>query len=80
MGKARGPMAGVLRLVFGTVDLPDEPFVADMLDRFHAAGGRAIDIANVRRRRLDPRLRPLVLHLGGVEARVCIAVHRLQRV
>jgi aryl-alcohol dehydrogenase-like predicted oxidoreductase len=38
-----------LRLVFGTVDLPDTSLAPRLLDRFHAAGGRALDVANVYR-------------------------------
>jgi aryl-alcohol dehydrogenase-like predicted oxidoreductase len=37
------------RLVFGTVDLPDTPLAPELLDRFHAGGGRALDVANVYR-------------------------------
>ncbi len=38
-----------MRLVFGTVDLPDTSLAPRLLDRFHAAGGRALDVANVYR-------------------------------
>jgi aryl-alcohol dehydrogenase-like predicted oxidoreductase len=38
-----------LRLVFGTVDLPDTAVAPRLLDQFHAAGGRALDVANVYR-------------------------------
>jgi aryl-alcohol dehydrogenase-like predicted oxidoreductase len=38
-----------LRLVFGTVDLPDTSVAPRLLDRFYAAGGRALDVANVYR-------------------------------
>jgi aryl-alcohol dehydrogenase-like predicted oxidoreductase len=38
-----------LRLVFGTVDLPDTSVAPRVLDRFYAAGGRALDVANVYR-------------------------------
>jgi hypothetical protein len=34
------------RLVFGTLDLPDD-VAPRLLDRFHDAGGRALDLANV---------------------------------
>jgi aryl-alcohol dehydrogenase-like predicted oxidoreductase len=37
------------RLVFGSFDLPDDPSAHRLLDRFHAAGGRALDLANVYR-------------------------------
>jgi aryl-alcohol dehydrogenase-like predicted oxidoreductase len=37
------------RLVFGTVDLPDTAVAGRVLDRFHAGGGRALDVANVYR-------------------------------
>jgi aryl-alcohol dehydrogenase-like predicted oxidoreductase len=37
------------RLVFGTVDLPDTALAPQLLDRFHAGGGRALDVANVYR-------------------------------
>jgi aryl-alcohol dehydrogenase-like predicted oxidoreductase len=37
------------RLVFGTLDLPDTDLAPRLLDRFHAAGGRALDVANVYR-------------------------------
>jgi aryl-alcohol dehydrogenase-like predicted oxidoreductase len=40
---------GASRLVFGTVDLPDTPLAGRVLDRFHAGGGRALDVANVYR-------------------------------
>jgi len=36
-----------LRLVFGTLDLPDTSLAPRILDRFYAAGGRALDVANV---------------------------------
>jgi aryl-alcohol dehydrogenase-like predicted oxidoreductase len=39
----------VSRLVFGTVDLPDTAVAGRVLDRFHASGGRALDVANVYR-------------------------------
>ena len=42
-------MDGRARLVFGTFDLPDTPLAPRLLDRFHAGGGRAIDVANVYR-------------------------------
>jgi aryl-alcohol dehydrogenase-like predicted oxidoreductase len=35
------------RLVFGTLDLPDTEIAPRLLDRFHAGGGRALDVANV---------------------------------
>jgi aryl-alcohol dehydrogenase-like predicted oxidoreductase len=35
------------RIVFGTFDFPDTPASPELLDRFYAAGGRAIDLANV---------------------------------
>jgi aryl-alcohol dehydrogenase-like predicted oxidoreductase len=38
-----------LRLVFGTVDLPDTSLAPRLLDRFYEAGGRALDVANVYR-------------------------------
>jgi aryl-alcohol dehydrogenase-like predicted oxidoreductase len=38
-----------LRLVFGTLDLPDTSLAPRILDRFYAAGGRALDVANVYR-------------------------------
>ena len=38
-----------MRLVFGTLDLPDTPLAPRILDRFYAAGGRALDVANVYR-------------------------------
>ena len=38
-----------MRLVFGTVDLPDTSVAPRVLDRFYAAGGRALDVANVYR-------------------------------
>jgi aryl-alcohol dehydrogenase-like predicted oxidoreductase len=41
--------SGRSRLVFGTVDLPDTTLAGRVLDRFHAGGGRAIDVANVYR-------------------------------
>jgi aryl-alcohol dehydrogenase-like predicted oxidoreductase len=37
------------RLVFGTLDLPDTELAPRLLDRFHAGGGRALDVANVYR-------------------------------
>jgi aryl-alcohol dehydrogenase-like predicted oxidoreductase len=37
------------RLVFGTLDLPDTSLAPQLLDRFHAGGGRALDVANVYR-------------------------------
>jgi aryl-alcohol dehydrogenase-like predicted oxidoreductase len=37
------------RLVFGTLDLPDTSLAGRVLDRFHAGGGRALDVANVYR-------------------------------
>ena len=36
------------RIVFGTLDLPDDA-APRLLDRFHEAGGRALDLANVYR-------------------------------
>ena len=38
-----------MRLVFGTLDLPDTSLAPRVLDRFYAAGGRALDVANVYR-------------------------------
>jgi aryl-alcohol dehydrogenase-like predicted oxidoreductase len=38
-----------LRLVLGTLDLPDTSLAPRILDRFYAAGGRALDVANVYR-------------------------------
>ena len=38
-----------MRLVFGTLDLPDTSLAPRILDRFYAAGGRALDVANVYR-------------------------------
>jgi aryl-alcohol dehydrogenase-like predicted oxidoreductase len=38
-----------VRLVFGTLDLPDTSLAPRILDRFYAAGGRALDVANVYR-------------------------------
>ncbi len=38
-----------MRLVFGTLDLPDTALAPRILDRFYAAGGRALDVANVYR-------------------------------
>jgi aryl-alcohol dehydrogenase-like predicted oxidoreductase len=35
------------RIVFGTFALPDTAIAPALLDRFHAAGGRALDVANV---------------------------------
>jgi aryl-alcohol dehydrogenase-like predicted oxidoreductase len=40
---------GRARLVFGTFDLPDNSLAPRLLDRFHAGGGRALDVANVYR-------------------------------
>jgi aryl-alcohol dehydrogenase-like predicted oxidoreductase len=40
---------GRARLVFGTLDLPDNSLAPRLLDRFHAGGGRALDVANVYR-------------------------------
>jgi aryl-alcohol dehydrogenase-like predicted oxidoreductase len=37
------------RVVFGTFDLADTPLAPRLLDRFHARGGRALDVANVYR-------------------------------
>src|SRR6266568_36369 len=37
------------RIVFGTFALPDTAVAPALLDRFHAAGGRALDLANVYR-------------------------------
>jgi aryl-alcohol dehydrogenase-like predicted oxidoreductase len=42
-------MTGPARLVFGTLDLPDTAIAPRLLDRFHASGGRALDVANVYR-------------------------------
>ena len=36
-----------MRLVFGTLDLPDSGAAARLLDRYVDAGGRALDVANV---------------------------------
>jgi aryl-alcohol dehydrogenase-like predicted oxidoreductase len=36
-----------VRLVFGTLDLPDAAVAARLLDRYVDAGGRALDVANV---------------------------------
>jgi len=36
-----------VRLVFGTLDLPDSGAAARLLDRYVDAGGRALDVANV---------------------------------
>jgi len=36
-----------MRLVFGTLDLPDTEVAARLLDRYVDAGGRALDVANV---------------------------------
>jgi len=36
-----------VRLVFGTLDLPDSAVAARLLDRYVDAGGRALDVANV---------------------------------
>ncbi|HWI70919.1 MAG TPA: aldo/keto reductase [Baekduia sp.] len=38
-----------MRLVFGTVDLPDTDLAPRLLDRYAAAGGTALDVANVYR-------------------------------
>ena len=38
-----------MRLVLGTLDLPDTSLAPRILDRFYAAGGRALDVANVYR-------------------------------
>jgi aryl-alcohol dehydrogenase-like predicted oxidoreductase len=40
-------MQAAERLVFGTVDLPDTELAGRLLDRYVAAGGRAVDVANV---------------------------------
>jgi aryl-alcohol dehydrogenase-like predicted oxidoreductase len=37
------------RIVFGTFDLADTALAPRLLDRFHAGGGRALDVANVYR-------------------------------
>ncbi len=37
------------RLVYGSVDLPNTSVAPKLLDRFYAAGGRALDVANVYR-------------------------------
>jgi aryl-alcohol dehydrogenase-like predicted oxidoreductase len=42
-------VTGRERLVFGTLDLPDTALAPRLLDRFHAGGGRALDVANVYR-------------------------------
>jgi aryl-alcohol dehydrogenase-like predicted oxidoreductase len=42
-------VSGRARLVFGTLDLPDDALAPRLLDRFHAGGGRALDVANVYR-------------------------------
>src|SRR5215208_6834674 len=42
-------MGSPARLVFGTLDLPDTALAPRLLDRFHAGGGRALDVANVYR-------------------------------
>lgn len=42
-------MSARARLVFGTFDLPDTAVAPRLLDRFHAGGGRALDVANVYR-------------------------------
>jgi aryl-alcohol dehydrogenase-like predicted oxidoreductase len=42
-------VSGRARLVFGTLDLPDNELAPRLLDRFHAGGGRALDVANVYR-------------------------------
>jgi aryl-alcohol dehydrogenase-like predicted oxidoreductase len=49
--QAAKPHGGVdpVRIVFGTVDLPDTDVAPRLLDRYVAAGGRAIDVANVYR-------------------------------
>lgn len=36
-----------MRLVFGTLDLPDDAVASRLLDRYVDAGGRALDVANV---------------------------------
>jgi aryl-alcohol dehydrogenase-like predicted oxidoreductase len=36
-----------VRIVFGTLDVPDGDRGAELLDRYVAAGGRALDVANV---------------------------------
>ena len=41
--------ADEVRLVFGTLDLPDAELAAPLLDRYVEAGGRALDVANVYR-------------------------------
>jgi aryl-alcohol dehydrogenase-like predicted oxidoreductase len=38
-----------VRLVFGTLDLPDTSLAPRLLDQFYAGGGRALDVANVYR-------------------------------
>jgi aryl-alcohol dehydrogenase-like predicted oxidoreductase len=38
-----------VRLVFGTLDLPDAELAQPLLDRYADAGGRALDVANVYR-------------------------------
>ncbi len=38
-----------MRLVLGTLDLPDTSLAPRILDRFYEAGGRALDVANVYR-------------------------------
>jgi aryl-alcohol dehydrogenase-like predicted oxidoreductase len=40
-------VSGRARLVFGTLDLPDNALAPRLLDRFYAGGGRALDVANV---------------------------------
>ena len=42
-------MSDRARLVFGTFDLPDSSLAPRLLDRFHAGGGHALDVANVYR-------------------------------
>ena len=42
-------MGDPARLAFGTLDLPDTALAPRLLDRFHAGGGRALDVANVYR-------------------------------
>jgi aryl-alcohol dehydrogenase-like predicted oxidoreductase len=41
--------AGGVRIVFGTLDLPDTELAPRLLDRYVAAGGCALDVANVYR-------------------------------
>jgi len=40
-------MSKIDQIVLGTADLRDEPGTGRLLDRFHAGGGRSIDLANV---------------------------------